>query len=203
MSTPTRQLVPKYNATRVRGQHRCNHCGKDIPTAAGLKRHITNSKTSGCREQWEREVLRREPTKSPSPPETGTDTVRPRDDSPMLEFPLDELPPFIPPERLGRPASPEQSTPEPPSKRAWVEEVDDEEAGGCRRWAKEFDGAAEELGEGKTLFEEIRESQKAMCEPPMSPFLDEEEWELARWLMKNVNQTATDEFLKMKGVCRN
>ena len=199
----TRQLVPKYNATRVRGQHRCNHCGKDIPTAAGLKRHIANSKTSGCREQWEREVLRREPTKSLCPPATGTGAVHPRDDSPMLEFPLNELPAFIPSERLGHPASPDQSTPEPQSKRARVEEVDDEEAGGCQRWAKEFDGAAEELGEGKTLFEEIRESQEAMREPPMSPFLDEEEWELARWLMKNVNQTATDNFLKMKGVCHN
>ena len=197
----TRQLVPKYNATRVRGQHRCNHCGKDIPTAAGLKRHIANSKTSGCHEQWEQEVLRREPTKSPSPPATGT--IRPQDDSPMLEFALDELPAFIPSERLGHPASPDQSTPKPPSKRARVEEVDDEEAGGCRRWAKEFDGAAEVLGEGKTLFEEICESQEAMCEDPMSPFLDEEEWELARWLMKNVNQTETDEFLKMKGVCHN
>ena len=197
----THQLVPKYNATRVRGQHRCNHCGKDIPTVTGLKRHIANSKTSGCCEQWEQEVLRREPTKSPSPPATGT--IRPQDDSPMLEFALDELPAFIPSERLGHPALPDQSTPEPPSKRAWVEEVDDEEAGGCQRWAKEFDGAVEVLGEGKTLFEEISESQEAMCEDPMSPFLDEEEWELARWLMKNVNQTATDEFLEMKGVCHN
>jgi hypothetical protein len=199
----TRQLVPKYNATRVRGQHCCNHCGKDIPTAASLKRHITNSKTSGCREQWGREVLRRELTKSPSPPVTGTGAVRPQDDSPMLEFPLDKLPAFIPSERLGHPASPERSTPEPPSKWAWVEEVDDEEAGSCQRWAQEFDGAAEELGEGTTLFEEICESQEAMREPPISLFVDEEEWELARWLMKNVNQTATDKFLKMKGVCHN
>jgi hypothetical protein len=90
---------------------------------------------------------------------------------------------------------------EPPSKQAQAEEVNDEEAGGCCRWIQEFNGAAEELGEGKTLFEEIRESQEAMCEPPMAPFVDEGEWELARWLMKNVTQMATDEFLKMKGVC--
>jgi hypothetical protein len=194
------QLVPKYNATRIRGQHRCNHCGKDIPTAAGLKRHIANSKSSGCREQWEREVLQREPTKSPSPPATGTSAVYPQNDSTMLEFPLDEPLAFVPPERLVHPALSDRSTPEPPSKRARVEEVDDEETGGCRRWAQECDGAAEELGEGKTLFEEIRENQEAMCESPMAPFLDEEEWELARWLVKNVNQKATDEFLKMQGV---
>jgi hypothetical protein len=82
-----------------------------------------------------------------------------------------------------------------------VEEVGDEEADGCHRWVQEFDGAAEELGEGKTLFEEIHERQEAMCESPMALFADEDEWELARWLMKNVTQTATEEFLKMKGVC--
>jgi hypothetical protein len=202
----TRKLVPKHNAIRICGQHRCNHCGKDLPTAAGLKCHIASSKTLGCRDQWEREVLRREPTKSPSPPATDNDAVSPQYVSPVPEFPPEELPAFIPPKRLGHLASnsePDQSTPEPPSKRARVEEADDEEAGGCHRWAQEFEGAAEELGEGKTLFEEIRESQEAMCEPPMAPFLDEEEWDLARWLMKNVTQMATEEFLKMKGVRHN
>lgn len=118
----------------------------------------------------------------------------------MLEFPFDEPLAFVPSEQLAHPASSDQSTPEPPSKQAQVEEVDDEETSGCRRWAQEYDGASEELGEGKTLFKEIRETQEAMCEPPMAPFLDEEEWELARWLVKNVTKTATDEFLKMKEV---
>ncbi|KAI0279323.1 hypothetical protein BGY98DRAFT_1089274 [Russula aff. rugulosa BPL654] len=77
---------------------------------------------------------------------------------------------------------------------------DDSEAGSCRRWIQEFHGAAEVLGEGKTLFEEIHESQEAMCEPPMAPFEDNDEWELARWLIKNVTQTATEEFLKMEGI---
>ncbi|KAH9974860.1 hypothetical protein BJV74DRAFT_879658 [Russula compacta] len=31
----------------------------------------------------------------------------------------------------------------------------------------------------------------------MGPFEDEEEWELARWLIKEVSQTATDKFLKL------
>ena len=196
----TRKLVLKHNATRIRGQHRCNYCGKDLPTAAGLNCHIANSKTSGCRAIWDQEVLRRQHTKSPSPPATGNDAVSPQYDLPVLDFPPEELPAFIPPERLRRRASPDQSIPKPTSKRAWVEEVDDEEAGGCRRWAQEFNGAAEEFGEGKTIFEQMHERQEAMCEPPVAPFVDEDEWDLARWLMKNVTQTATDEFLKMKGV---
>jgi len=40
-----------------------------------------------------------------------------------------------------------------------VEEVDDDEVGGCRRWAQEFNGTVEELGEGKTLFEEIQDKR--------------------------------------------
>ena len=32
---------------------------------------------------------------------------------------------------------------------------------------------------------------------PHSPFADEEEWELVKWLMKNVGQTKADDFLKL------
>jgi hypothetical protein len=40
-----------------------------------------------------------------------------------------------------------------------VEDVPDEETGrGYHRWAQKFDGAAAELGEGKTMFEELQES---------------------------------------------
>lgn len=105
---------------------------------------------------------------------------------------------FIPSDR--RPRSPD-SVSEPQSKRVRVEEVEDEDS--CQRWAREFPGrAGEVLGESKTVYEEIRENQEAMKESPYAPFIDDEEWDLARWLMKNVNQTATEEFLKMKGVSR-
>jgi len=98
----------------------------------------------------------------------------------VLDFPLEELPAFILPERLRRLASPDQSITKTTSKWTWVEEVDDKEVGGCRRWAQEFDGAVEELGEGKTLFEEIHERQEATCEPPMAPYVDEDKWDLVR-----------------------
>ena len=68
------------------------------------------------------------------------------------------------------------------------------------RYAKEFPTSAEELGEAKTAFEYIFEDQRAKDELPWAPFADKEEWELARWLAKNVNQRATEEFLKMSGV---
>ena len=32
---------------------------------------------------------------------------------------------------------------------------------------------------------------------PHAPFADEDEWELVRWLMKNVGQKKADDFLKL------
>ena len=116
----------------------------------------------------------------------------------MLRLSYEEVQAFIPSGR--QPESPDVSNLEPQSKRARVEEVDDEEAGGLCRWVQEFEGAAEELADSKTLFDKLREQQEAMCEPPLAPFVDKDEWELAQWLMKNVTQTATEQFLKMKGV---
>ena len=84
------------------------------------------------------------------------------------------------------------------SKRARVEEVDDEET--YPRYAKEFPTSAKVFGDGKTAFEEIFREQTVKGESPWAPFADKDEWELVRWLVKNVNQQATEEFLKNPGV---
>ena len=68
------------------------------------------------------------------------------------------------------------------------------------RYARDFPTPAEELGDAKTIFEEIFEEQKENNKLPWAPFADKDEWELARWLAKNVNQNAMEEFLKMSGV---
>ena len=59
----------------------------------------------------------------------------------MLELSCEEVQTFIPSER--QPVSPNVSDREPQSKRARVEEVDDKEAGGLRRWVQEFEGAVQ------------------------------------------------------------
>ncbi|KAF7302340.1 hypothetical protein HMN09_00867600 [Mycena chlorophos] len=66
-------------------------------------------------------------------------------------------------------------------------------------WCSEMPGA--------TLFEAMREKQEATATHngvPFSvyaPFADDEEWDLAKWLAKNVNQTATEEYLSLPTVC--
>jgi hypothetical protein len=59
---------------------------------------------------------------------------------------------------------------------------------------------AEKLGDGKMAFDEIFEEQMFKGEAPWAPSADKDEWEFARWLAKNVNQQATEEFLKLPGV---
>ncbi|KAJ7651800.1 hypothetical protein B0H17DRAFT_832323, partial [Mycena rosella] len=49
----------------------------------------------------------------------------------------------------------------------------------------------------KTKFEEIRDDEILKGAEVWGPFKDESEWELAKWLIKNVGHTAADEFLKL------
>ncbi|KAJ7186339.1 hypothetical protein GGX14DRAFT_309528, partial [Mycena pura] len=48
-----------------------------------------------------------------------------------------------------------------------------------------------------TVFESIRAEQTARGVSQFSPFRDEDDWDLAHWLAKNVNQGAADEYLKL------
>jgi hypothetical protein len=56
-------------------------------------------------------------------------------------------------------------------------------------------------GEVKTQFEILRERQKAEGQDPWFPFPNEDEWELARWLVESAtSQSKIDSFLKLKAV---
>ncbi|KAF8889384.1 hypothetical protein BD779DRAFT_1671930 [Infundibulicybe gibba] len=50
----------------------------------------------------------------------------------------------------------------------------------------------------KTKFEILLEDQTRANEDQWGPFASQEEWDLAVWLMKNVGQRSTDEFLKLQ-----
>ncbi|KAI6027784.1 hypothetical protein BKA83DRAFT_4462512 [Pisolithus microcarpus] len=70
----------------------------------------------------------------------------------------------------------------------------------CPCYACEYDEgpAADVLGKGKTAFEKMKEVQYGLGGGTYSPFEDRDEWELVQWLINNVNQWATDEFLKLQ-----
>jgi hypothetical protein len=91
-----------------------------------------------------------------------------------------------------------------PNRRTSVEEVEDEEVPG--RYGRDYEPneAAHPLGGGQTAFERLREEQTeaGLGSKPWAPFEDEEEWDLAQFLIKEVSQTAADQFLKLSIVSK-
>ncbi|KAF8131961.1 hypothetical protein EV363DRAFT_1398349 [Boletus edulis] len=67
------------------------------------------------------------------------------------------------------------------------------------RFAEEFAAKpiADVVGTAATPFERMTSVQDASGRGTYAPFADREEWELAQWLIHNVNQRATQEFLKL------
>jgi len=176
----------------------CNFCLKELVKQKHVQLHIQNSPKcrAAFKEEAERQLSRTEISQQTRPidpaEQPNTET---KDD--LLEEP--EIP-FIPsPQRARPPDEPVPSeAPNPKRPRVTVEEVEDEDAPG--RYAEEYPRrVADILGMGKTEFEEVREEQIEMGfeNNPCAPFEDKDEWELARWLMKQVSQTATEEFLKL------
>ena len=82
-------------------------------------------------------------------------------------------------------------------RRVTIEEVEDD--GEVGAWAQEFFPAdvATPLGEGVSVYHDIRAEQESVKESPYAPFRDAEEWGLAKWLMRRSNQAGIDEYLKL------
>ena len=85
-----------------------------------------------------------------------------------------------------------------------VEEEDGDEGGNTyptsqgERFVESYAGdAGKGLRKSKTRFENWFENQRGEEKNPWDPFASEQEWALAMWLMKNVGQKSTDEFLKL------
>lgn len=104
--------------------------------------------------------------------------------------------------RGGGEDEPPQSTDAPPSKRARVEEVPDEDYDELH--TKPYPGrAGETFGRAQTIFDKLRERQSKGDLGEFGPFADRDELELASWLIteSGASQSAIDKFLKLNIVC--
>lgn len=81
-------------------------------------------------------------------------------------------------------------------------EVEDIEAPGRERWRRTFPQAGSSTGRGSTSFQTIRDDQILKGSEIFGPFKDEEEWGLAKWLIKNAGQNQAESLLKLPIVCR-
>lgn len=73
------------------------------------------------------------------------------------------------------------------------------------RYAQIFDekDVSSILGTAQTSFEKMRAVQEATRIANNTSFADKKKWELAEWLITNVNQYVMDEFLKLSIVSKN
>jgi hypothetical protein len=187
---------------------KCSICKRTFKNGRSLKLHLSRSKK--CSIGWTQE-LNSEISPARDPLRRPNDLLSDADQADWLQ---DSFP-------ASREGSPETLGKRP---RVTIEEIDDEEATGCypdsgnaalekrpRVTAEEVDddeapgrypepypgNAAECLGQGQTRFHQVREEQEAQGKQPWAPFANMEEWALAKWLVRRVNQTGIDEFLKL------
>jgi hypothetical protein len=169
----------------------CHFCQKAFTTQRAVNQHISASEN--CRKEWHKNIVRKNDNPSPK--------CR-RINSPEPSFPDDDLPNanltdadnFIPP------PEPCQQTPTCQAAQAVLEDADDSDLAtkSHKRYVEPFPGpAGEALRQEKTNFEVLLQKQELEGKNPWEPFASKAEWGLVEWLMKNVGQKSTDEYLRL------
>lgn len=170
---------------------RCGFCGKGpFPSVSGLKKHIQQSKN--CCDNSRKEFGRYLANVWHAPPSTSypTESV----DAENFEGEMDPA---------GMGTDVEEAIPRPMSHRPTVEDLlDEDEPDSSIRdvfvepFPSEFKAGAA-WGIDTPKFDAIHQAQDVRGQGTWGPFEDEDEWKLAEWLIKNVGQKQTDEFLKL------
>ncbi|KAF7310204.1 hypothetical protein MIND_00394000 [Mycena indigotica] len=170
--------------------HRCPYCKRLLKSFSGVAHHVALS--AECRKAEAAKIRGRrqrvaEPVMAVDETEDGLTPPMP----PNLDNPADMADHFPLPLRSPTPI-PAQPIPRP--QHASVEEVMDQDDPENLKLVSR----ASPLRQEQTAFERLRDKLKHRGESKYSPFVDDEEWELAEWLTRRVNQTATDEFMNLK-----
>jgi hypothetical protein len=183
----------------------CSFCGKLCATASGLERHIIYTpdckKASGekfghyANSIWEDKPVEQPPLVDiPNFPDFHLEEdIQIAED--MLNNEGINLLPVQ--EHLPVPADeprPQHATVEV---RNNVEDSEDNDGGRYIEYFPQEYMAGATWGRCKPLFESVDEEQKRVGGSCWAPFEDEDEWQLAEWLIRNVGQKQTDTFLKL------
>jgi hypothetical protein len=190
----------------------CGFCGKLCSTAHGLKRHIEI--TPDCKKashadfgQYAKSIWDDVPANPDNVGQQQQPTLPIQPDMPdfHLEEDIEIEEGMFYGEEGNLPPPPQQQLDElqPWPQQAAVPVVpDNEEINNCdgARYIENFPAehlAGATWGSCKTLFESLDEEQKREGGSRWAPFEDEEEWQLAEWLIQNVGQKQTDRFLRL------
>ena len=153
---------------------RCHFCWKAFATQRAVNQHISASKI--CLKEWHKKIVRNEDNllakcrriNSPEP-------------SWFHDFPN------VDPTHLLDDANVEDAN-----------NRDDDDLAIPKRYVEEYPGrAGEALRQEKTQFEIVQEKHHLEGKTPWELFASREEWGLVEWLMKNVGQKSTDDYLQL------
>lgn len=176
---------------------RCPYCSKSLPSQNAVRLHV--SATPSCNETWKKQFS--QPIAKPLQHLPSKPAVENSSSSSCnLQHPPtdDEMDTFA--DNFDLP-----STSAAPS-----EAIGEDVAGlssGPNNFEVEVQGhrfieqyprsIANPIGCQKTRFEQQCDEEKTNGKLPWEPFSSQDEWELARWLINNVNQKATEKYLKL------
>ncbi|KAN0107496.1 hypothetical protein V8E52_010091 [Russula decolorans] len=192
----------------------CRYCSRAFTSELGRRSHVQQN--AACQQT----MLEAETSSSSKNPKHhhGEESISETEDAEMSDLQDDRSPsphhdahevPIFPPENLNSPIPLNASVSE-----VTIEEVEDIDAPGQSsgegemseegvgfEFIEDYPAEAGMPGPGrrkKTPFEKLKRAQREENQEPWSPFANEEEWELARWLMTvGVSQARVDEFLKL------
>jgi len=182
-------------------EHRCGICGQGFASQQGVRAHVRMSPNCRAAIQARNRSHEHQPI-TLSPPESQ----QPSQITPLEADTSGRLTP---------PPYEDTNAPDADPRRARVEDDmdgdtgDGPEAGDMGRyWLWDYpEGHAGEilrtlnLTDTGSRFENIRHRQRLAGKASWDPFVDKEEWELARWLVEtSVSQRNIDKFLKLEKV---
>ena len=188
----------------------CGFCGKGpFPSSSTLNKHIRHSVNCNKAERQEWGIYATNiwdnapgqsdnPQQPPGPPQIlDNDEVASLPDT-TLEHDLQGQ--EDPSETAVNPDIPDIPPHEPENNTATVNNHEDEPLVGAT-YIQEFPtdkGAGAVWGEDIPFFEKLRREQVLDQSSRWGPFEDEDEWELARWLIRNSGQNQTNALLDLK-----
>ncbi|KAJ7719204.1 hypothetical protein B0H16DRAFT_1253978, partial [Mycena metata] len=178
----------------------CEYCKVPFADSSAVIRHQAHH--SGCKKKRDEFIktnllVRRRRRRSTRPAEAPGEDHAPQAHMDVDTRPLDfdvSMEEFEQPEDEPEVEMPDIDAQEPVPR---MVDVPDEEDMWYTRTFPESKKAGKAYGNSKTSFEKIRDEQILTGSEILGPFADEEEWELAKWLIKNVGHNKTESFLKL------
>jgi hypothetical protein len=103
---------------------------------------------------------------------------------------------------------PDPTVPKPRPRRPTVEDIDEEEFATGARYVRDFPvprkhppaGTPLKRAHARTNFERIHREKHTVGEGPYAPFVSKEEWELARWAVRNLGHGQMNSLLELDHV---